>query len=143
MNKSFLLQLANSCKNIEIPFRCSFLSTSDVQELYEIVKSGSTKIRSFKMRIEIDQIASFLLEIGFTARDSGTIVSNRYVEMFRGCVAGTCNVHIFEGNMEIWIIHNHEEEMNTTLYILSHENRESLEKAKYGRKLKKMDVEVE
>ncbi|GMR57770.1 hypothetical protein PMAYCL1PPCAC_27965, partial [Pristionchus mayeri] len=143
INKSFLLQLANSCKDIEIPFRCTFLSTSDVHELYEIIQNGSTKLRSFKMAMDNDEIVSLLSVIGVTTKSPGRFSSNRNCEVFRLCMPGTCNLHIFDGNMELWINHLHEPETDNTLYILSHETQESLDKAKYGRKLEKIEVESE
>ncbi|GMR57769.1 hypothetical protein PMAYCL1PPCAC_27964, partial [Pristionchus mayeri] len=152
ISSSLFHDLTKSCKKLEILFPCSDITPALLHELYKVMLDGSTKLRSLKMEMEHDGFIQFLNLVGITFRNLSPFrcFSNRSceisaithqlidtLEVFKGCHSGACNLHIFEGKMEIWISHNHEEEMNT-MHLISHETQESLEKAKYARKLEKM-----
>ncbi|GMR57768.1 hypothetical protein PMAYCL1PPCAC_27963, partial [Pristionchus mayeri] len=142
INNAYFHDLTKSCKKLEIPFICDDVTPAALHQLYKVMADDSTEFRSLKIRIVTDNFFSFCSLVGLNIREDGGLASSKAIEVFKGCHSGACNLHIFEGKMEIWISHNHEEEMNT-MHLISHETQESLEKAKYARKLEKMDVESE
>ncbi|GMR61372.1 hypothetical protein PMAYCL1PPCAC_31568 [Pristionchus mayeri] len=146
VNKSFLLGLTSACKKLEI---FSFLGSSfellrptEMLELFNVVADRDTKFEYLSMKVNTLFYSAFLSFLGITKRD-GVYFASRDIEAFmeRADDRPDPDVHFFDGNVEIWVSTDkvYRPTGYGTLNLHFHET-ESLEQAKYGGNLARIDV---
>ncbi|GMR57670.1 hypothetical protein PMAYCL1PPCAC_27865, partial [Pristionchus mayeri] len=136
----FFPDLAKACKRLEILSlnHCGSIPT-DLYELYKVMTDGSSKLRYFEMELKKGDICEFLERVGIIEK-YGVFFSNRNIETFEDPIdMDTSHIHLFDGNMQIWSAEKTGQKGHM-VHICRHNSTESLDKAKYGGKLVRVDI---
>ncbi|GMR57784.1 hypothetical protein PMAYCL1PPCAC_27979, partial [Pristionchus mayeri] len=129
ITRSYLLQLANSHKFLNVSRLGRVATPEDLLALYRVIESGKAKMRCFMTGVVVEVWQPFLALLGITMRAGYRIHStNKEIQVF-GCNEpnGDCVIYIFDKNMELSLFAKGE---GHRLGMNLHGNEDSLKAAK-------------